>query len=186
MDRLTILVDMDEVLTNLLDPWVKQINKLFGTNVNPEDVVEWDITKAFPMLSKEQVFFPLHCDDFWYLVMPKEGAVETVKQLIDDGHKIVVVTASSPETIRTKMSVALFGYFPYLRWNDVIVTGQKQLIKGDVLIDDGIHNLESGDYLKILMDTPYNREYNAEINGMLRVKNWSEIYSVITEFANAN
>ena len=33
-----------------------------------------------------------------------------------------------------------------LTWDQVIVTSRKQLIRGDVLIDDGIHNLEGGQY----------------------------------------
>jgi 5'(3')-deoxyribonucleotidase len=61
----------------------------------------------------------------------------------------------------------------------VIVTSKKQMIRGDVLIDDGVHNLEGGDYVKILMTAPHNRGSDAEKNGMIRVHNWRQVEEVI-------
>ena len=57
------------------------------------------------------------------------------------------------------------------------------MIRGDVLIDDGIHNLEGGDYVKILMTAPHNRNYDAEANGMIRVHNWEEIEEILSQLA---
>lgn len=184
MKRLTILVDMDDTIVNILDAWVEWLNRSFGTAVNPDEVTQWDMTKSFPTLTPEQIYSPLLCDDFWYRVMPIEGAQEALKQLIDDGHKIFIVTSSTYQTLRSKMEVALFGYFPFLSWKDVIVARYKQIIKGDVLVDDGAHNLENGEYLKVLMSAPHNKEYDAETNGMIRVKNWEDAYLTITEYAN--
>ncbi|MBO5639771.1 MAG: hypothetical protein J5916_07690 [Oscillospiraceae bacterium] len=61
----------------------------------------------------------------------------------------------------------------------MIITSRKQLIRGDVLIDDGIHNLEGGAYIKILMTAPHNRNYDAEANGMIRAHHWAEIEEII-------
>lgn len=183
MKRLTVLVDMDDTIESLLDAWVKRLNQLFGTEVEPEEVAEWDISKSFPTLTKEQVFSPLLCDDFWYSVIPIAGASDALQQLIADGHRVLIVTTSAYQTLRTKMEIVLFGYFPFLSWNDVIITSHKQLVKGDVLIDDGVHNLEGGEYFKVLMEAPHNRGYNAEANNMVRVRNWKEAYSVITNLA---
>lgn len=48
-----------------------------------------------------------------------------------------------------------------------------------MLIDDGIHNLEGGDYKKILFTAAHNRNYDAEANGMIRVRNWDEVVKII-------
>lgn len=82
------------------------------------------------------------------------------------------------------MQEVLFKYFPFISWNDVIIIAHKQLIKGDVLVDDGVHNLEGGDYAKILVDSPHNRGYDAEANGMIRLNNWDDIYHAICDIAN--
>ena len=44
---------------------------------------------------------------------------------------------------------------------------------------DGVHNLEGGDYAKILVTAPHNIDYDAEANGMIRVKDWDEILSAV-------
>ena len=83
------------------------------------------------------------------------------------------------------MNDLLLKYFPFLTWHQVIITSKKQLIRGDVLIDDGVHNLEGGPYVKILMTAPHNRNYDAEANGMIRVSDWGEIETVISRLADS-
>ena len=73
-------------------------------------------------------------------------------------------------------------YFPYIDWNHVIVTSNKAMIKGDILIDDGIHNLLGGDYFKILMSLPHNRYFDAEKNGMIRAGNWKEVVDIVDDY----
>ncbi|MBR0086884.1 MAG: hypothetical protein IJL98_03995, partial [Lachnospiraceae bacterium] len=63
----------------------------------------------------------------------------------------------------------------------VIITFRKQLLQGDILIDDGIHNLEGGSYKKILVTAPYNEDYDAEGHGMIRVHSWKEIEAAVLQ-----
>lgn len=186
MRHLTILVDMDDTIENLAEAWVAYLNARHQTSTNLSDITDWDISKAFPTLTKEQVYAPLFEDAFWSWVKPMEGASEALQKLIADGHTVLIVTTSNYQTMAAKMEQVLFHYFPFLTWNDVIITAHKQLIKGDVLVDDGIHNLEGGDYFKILMTAPHNRNYDADKNGMYRVSSWSETYSAIQALACAD
>lgn len=183
MKKLTILIDMDDTLEDLLGAWVSYLNSQYGTNVHKEDVRQWDISVAFPSLSKTQAYEPILLDDFWKTVKLKDGAVEIVQKLIDDGHRIYVVTASAYETLRTKMEDVLFRYFPFLSWGDVIIASCKQMIKGDILIDDGVHNLLGGEYTGVLMDSPHNADFHNEDVGIVRVHSWGEIYKVVKEIA---
>lgn len=162
MRHLTILVDMDDTIENLAEAWVAYLNARHQTSTSLSDITDWDISKAFPTLTKEQVYAPLFEDTFWSWVKPMKGASETLQKLIADGHTVLIVTTSNYQTLAAKMEQVLFHYFPFLTWNDVIITAHKQLIKGDVLVDDGIHNLEGGDYFKILMTAPHNRNYDAD------------------------
>ena len=183
MKHLTILVDMDDTIENLLAAWASYLNHKYGTDVDPNDIDSWDIYKSFPTLTKSQVYEPLFVDAFWYCVKPKDDASDALQKLIADGHTVLIVTSSTHETLSTKMTAVLFKYFPFFTWNDVIITSKKQLIRGDVLVDDGVHNLENGEYEKILFDAPHNRGYDAEANGMTRVHNWSEAYAAINKLA---
>ena len=74
--------------------------------------------------------------------------------------------------------------YPYLKWEDVIVASDKSLVNGDIMIDDGTHNLETTSCdLPILFDRPHNRSYNDFAAGMVRVETWDEIYEVVSDFA---
>lgn len=183
MNKLTILVDMDDTLENLSETWVTFLNETYGTNVHPNDVSSWDMSKNFSSLEASQIFSPLFNEKMWERVKPLPGAVDYLKRLIDDGHNVVIVTASHHDTIAMKLNNVLFKYFPYLSIKDVIVSSQKQLIRGDVMIDDAPHNLEGGNYYGILMSAPHNKGYDAEENGFVRANTWEEIYSIVCNYA---
>lgn len=183
---MTILVDMDEVLDQLLQAWIPYLNKKYGMDVDPEDVTGWWVTDFYPGLTRKQVYGALKDEELWATVKPVPGASEGLRKLMADGHEIFVVTNSDYRTVKIKMETVLFRYFPFLSWDNVILTAKKQMIRGDVLIDDGIHNLEGGDYHKLLMDAPHNRAYDAGIHGMYRVFNWEDIYRVIQHIDQRN
>ena len=177
--KLTILVDMDDTIEQLLKAWIRGVNDKYNRQVVYDDVTSWDVSAAYPGLTWEQVYEIPMQPGFWKTVEPIPGAAEALKRLMDAGHEIYIVTATPHESVPEKMNDLLFRYFPFLSWDQVIITGRKQMIRGDVLIDDGIHNLEGGNYVKILMTAPHNRGYDAEENGMIRVHTWAEVESVI-------
>lgn len=184
MKKLTILVDMDDVLENLVECWVDELNKKCGSSLCEEDITDWRIAKFFPSLTNEDLFSPLNTAEFWGKIAPMQNAQDILKKLIDDGHTIRIVTASHYATVPAKIK-RLLEMYPYLKWEDVIVASDKSLIFGDIMIDDGIHNLEvTSCGLAVLFDRPHNRNYNDESAGMVRVETWDEIYEVVSEFAD--
>jgi len=184
MRKLTILIDMDDTLEELVPAWVKYLNERHGYSVSPCDITDWDMSRFFPDLPKDKLFAALEDAALWDTVQPKSGAQEYVKRLIDDGHRLLIVTASHYKTLVPKMERVLFRYFPFLSWDDVIITNKKQLVRGDVLIDDGTHNHMGGMYHSILMDAGHNRSFDAEGNGMTRVNGWEEAYRAVCNIAN--
>lgn len=184
MKKLTILIDFDQTINNLNEAWVEYLNERHGTNVKPDDVTDWDITKSFPTLIRDEVFKPLYEEAFWKRVKPLPKAYDNLCKLRNDGHKIYVVTTSNPVTVPIKLNNVLFNYFPFFTYNDVIITSRKQLIIGDVLVDDAPHNLE-GDttYAKILISAPHNKSFDEKSINAIRVDNWDEIYEIINNLS---
>lgn len=176
---MTILVDMDDVLEDLTGAWIDWLNSLHGYEVDKNAPRNWDMRYSFPELSEEDIYRPLYQDEFWETVKPIPGAAETLERLISEGHEVYVVTASNYQTIKTKMESVLFRYFPFLEWDNVIITSRKGMINGDVLIDDAPHNLLDVDCGRILMDAPHNRSFNAEMYGIYRVHSWKEAYRTV-------
>ena len=52
---MTILVDMDDTMEQLLEALVSRANERFGRNAAVEDVTDWSIVCAFPGIQKKQV-----------------------------------------------------------------------------------------------------------------------------------
>jgi len=179
MKKLRILVDMDEVLNNLLEGWVAYLNKRHNLSASADDVTVWDVGCAYPTLTQEQIDQPLTDNEFWHGLSTKPHSVESLKNMMEDGHEVFILTASSVyQTLPAKIDW-LLRHYPYLSWENVMIARRKQIVTGDVLIDDGVHNLEGGGYFKILMDAPNNRAYDAESNGMSRVYSLKEAYDII-------
>lgn len=176
---MTILVDIDDTIEFLLKAWVNYLNEKYRYDVNWEEIRTWNMQDSFPELSKEQIYSPLQDENLWSEVDPMPYASDIIQRLMNEGHDVYLVTSSYYKTIPAKFDRMLFKYFPIIDWKHVIITYNKQMIRGDVLIDDGPHNLEGGDYAKILMSSPHNFDYPAEANGMVRVHDWFDIYDEI-------
>ena len=183
MRQLRILVDMDDTIEHLLLAWVNCLNERYGTAVRCDDIREWNISTAFPTLTKEQVYAPLVEDDFWKTVQPIDGAADVLKWAIGEGHEVYIVTTSSYHALKSKMENVLFRHFPFIAWEQVIITSNKQVIRGDILIDDAPHNLVNGSYVKVLMTAPHNRDYDAKRNHMIRVHTWDEVKGCIKKLS---
>ena len=96
---MTILIDMDDTIEQLLMAWVRKCNAKYGYNVAYEDIREWNVAKAYPGLTREQVYGITYEPGFWASVDPVPGAAETLQRLMARGHEIFIVTATEYEHI---------------------------------------------------------------------------------------
>lgn len=174
------MVDADGVLEDLTQAMVVYINEKYGTTTKFEDIRDWDLGKAFPTLTREQVYGAEWEEALYSRLRPIDGAPKYLKKLIDDGHEVYVVTNTPYQAIAFKIDAVMKKYYPFLSWKNFILTSNKQMIAGDILIDDGVHNLMNGRYRKLLFSAPYNEAFDAEGSGMIRVRSWEEIYQTIS------
>lgn len=182
VNKMKILLDFDEVINTMTHHWVHTLNCVYGTSVEFEDVNEWDMQKAFPTLTEDEIYNPLHLQTFWNGVEIMSGAKEGIQSILSEGHEIYIVTSAHPDTIKWKAEW-LQRELPEIPWSNVIVANNKSLVKGDILVDDGLHNLYEGSYIKVLFDKPWNRnvDKNKLTNIIHRVHNWDEIIKLIEE-----
>lgn len=179
MKRLTILCDADDTIQELTVHWLAELNKKYNYNVKKEDVKSWDLTKAYPELTSDEVLEPLYRNEFWGKTTPVEGSSYYLERLVKDGHRLLIVTASNPETFGAKTK-KLMEMFPFLTKEQIIREDNKQRVMGDVLIDDGVHNLIGGRYKKFLYNQPNNSDFNEQEYDITRVYSWKEIYERIS------
>lgn len=179
--RYTILVDADDVLENFLESWVHLVNKKFGTSVSVNDIKSWDVAQAFPGLSKDDVFSVLRGDEIWDLVSPIPGSQEVLQKWCISGHKVYVVTATNYRNCKAKFN-RILELFPFLDEKQLIIAHSKDMVKGDIRIDDGVHNLVNCDGLKILFTAPHNACIDENDIGAQRANTWKDVDRIVDKF----
>ena len=174
-----ILVDLDDVLIDLLYVWIKELNRKYGLSVRKEDIGEWDITKSFPTLTEEQIFEPLFNKHLYDNVPVIPGAKKYLEKLCVS-NDVFIVTATPFLVAKYKFNHTIFKEFPFIAPGKVIISSNKQLVKGDVLIDDHVNNLVGGSYQKILFTQPHNSNLVLP-ESIKRANSWKEVYEMLED-----
>lgn len=182
MRKLRVLCDADDTIENLVEPWVNAINYRFNENVKWKDISEWDMAKFFPTLTRKQVYSPIYEDGFWDSITSMPGAEDFINSIIADGHEIYIVTATNYQTCGAKIK-KLLEMFPMLNWENFIITSNKQMVNGDILIDDAPHNLIGGSYQKVLFDRPHNHNFDEKEYEIKRVFTLEDAYWEVRKLA---
>lgn len=179
-NNLTVLIDIDDVLIDLLPAWVAWLNERYNKNVDYTKINQWDMMAFYPLLSRREVFAPLGDMLFWSTVKPKKDAEKYLKMTIKQGFHCYLCSATHYETIEPKYKLVINKYFPFISWDDIIITSHKEMVNGDILIDDGLHNLINFEGVQVIFDAPHNQiDYKSQHYDTYRVSSWKEIYELL-------
>lgn len=177
-----ILIDCDDVIIDLVSTWIDEFNKKYNTKYSIYDIREWDIAKCITTHSKEQIFSILYDKDFIDKIKPIKNSFKYMYKLKKLGYDIKILTSTDYRLIGNKIN-KLLALFPYLSSTDFIITTYKELVHGDIIIDDNINNLCDNickRKLKILFDRPHNQSINiSNLDNIVRVSTWKDIYKLI-------
>lgn len=181
---LTLLIDMDNVVADLMTKWLASYNTTYNDCLTREHITTWQIDLHASKCSAEQFHKFIEDPGFFTDLEVIPDAIEVTTRLQAKGHKIYFVTATpynSPTGGYDKYNW-VEKYFPHIGKERVMQTHHKHMIKGDILFDDGPKNLQDFQGIKIAMDFPYNR--NVAVN--YRVKSWLEFEKIIDQIAGVN
>lgn len=155
---LVILVDVDGVVADLCSEWLAMYNKDYDDSVTPHDITRWATHEFVKPECGDKIYNYLWLDELYDNVKPIAGSQEGVAQLRAMGHRVVFLTSGiQPAKIRW---LHRHGFLTAEMWQqekDVIIAHDKSLIRGDVLIDDGPHNFEGFNGIRILFNQPWNQ-----------------------------
>ena len=179
--KIKIGVDLDDVLWDLVDAWLKRHNEITGDDVKPEDVASWDISQYINKGNHDSLFYILRQNGFWKTVEPTKNAVECLERLISHPYlDVYITTATYPDTAAEKIN-RLKELFPFIDERKVVMTASKHILDLDILVDDNPGNLCSmrPGCMKILFDRPHNWWCNEAGIKAIRLKKWEDIYDYI-------
>lgn len=175
--KYTLLIDQDDVLAEYIKGVTQAYNEKYETHIDAEECVSWNLYSVFG----EEVETVMHEPVLFRHLEPVKDALEVFERLYrSDLFEMYIVTAANPSCVEAKFEW-IRKYLPYFPEDRVIICKKKFMIKGDFLLDDGMHNIE--DFLAhggtpIIFDRPHNR-YKGE--GIRRVKDWLSFEQMIME-----
>lgn len=138
-----ILLDLDGIIADLPSAWYAAYNDEYGDDLSVEKVAGWDPTPFTKRKDPAALFGILAQPGFYRMLQPLPGAVEGVARLYDLGHELVVVGAvprNAPGAYGDK-AWWVAKHLPMVHRDNVVFTASKHVVKGDLLFDDGPHNL---------------------------------------------
>jgi 5'-nucleotidase len=163
-----ISVDMDGVLANVYSQFMMQYEAESGMEKALIEITGKPEYEAFPNVLKyvnSQGFFrnaPVIKDS------------QRILERLNDHYKIFVVSAAMefPNSLIEK-KIWLNEHFPFIRWQQMVFCGSKEIIKTDIMIDDHFKNLDPFTGDTILFTQPHNELANPGRHK--RVDSWKEI-----------
>jgi 5'(3')-deoxyribonucleotidase len=159
MIKPTVLLDVDGVLADfagaLLD-WA-------GPQYTRDHLSEWDLTKALGLADRQSEFDAVAGEPGFCESLPLlDGAQDFVEDLRLVADIVVVTSPYSAAKLWTYDRLIWLERHFKITKHDVIFAKRKHLVRGDVMIDDGPHNVEA--FVRaggrgLLIDQPWNRHY---------------------------
>lgn len=170
MKKKVIAIDIDDTVAYLLKSWIKAVNK--GENEDVKEVTNWDIASHFKCGKKVYCYLK---HDLYRNLDVIEDSQEVIKELTI--HYEVYFVTSATEFIESLVAKVewIKEHFPFIPMKNVVLCGDKSIIKADIMIDDGVHNLEKFDGIKLLFNAPHNQEEKR----FKRVNNWREVRELL-------
>ena len=167
-----ILIDIDDTISNFGEVLLNYLNRTYNTNYKKEDIINWEWFRN----NFENPWQPTEWNFFWDDVKIDKDAIKCIENLVKDRHEVYLVSASFPnDSLGYKIRKTL-NYFnnKLINESNIIICRNKEMIKGDIRIDDGYHNLYNNS-INILFDQPWNKNIKRIFPSFIRKKSWKEI-----------
>ena len=165
-------IDLDDTISNLVDVWIEKYNLDYNDNVSINDIKSWDIgdyTKSgkdfYKYLGDGKIFKNLSI---------KDGAAEVIEKLCEN-NEVYIVTANASYNIGVCDDKVNFikKFMPFFPIKNIIFINNKSLLDLDVLIDDGLHNLEGFKGVPVVFERPWNEDES--LGRGFRILEWNDM-----------
>jgi 5'(3')-deoxyribonucleotidase len=180
-------IDVDDVVLDLLTPWLKRIARAVGDGVKephwtPDDLTQWEFWKDLGV--EESLVWSTLTPDLYNDALPFPGVIEALREIRDMGHQVVFVTStqSLDEFVAKQRWLIRHGvgtlndeFKGVGKWSEIKTKGDPSLHL-DWLVDDYVGNLEKFTGYGVLVTRPHNRR---TIYPGKRIKHLSDLVTML-------
>lgn len=172
MANITIAIDVDDTVSELVTNWLRIYNKDFNDNLTKEDITDWNISQFVKPEAKNIIYSYVHKPRVFRTAKPIKNALEIINKLREKAQRIIYVTANDGAGAKVPW---LLKYGFMHTSEDFVVAYDKSLIRADILIDDKPENVMSFQGWGVLMTQPWNQSVDYEG----RVIDWKDLEAKI-------
>lgn len=194
----TIYVDLDDVLSETIEPLMALADRLFGRKVAIDDVREFDLASGFSISEAQlaELMDAAHAPESLAGFVPKPGARAALDAWADAGYAVAVLTGRPPETAHVSRSWLAQHALPchrfacvdkYGRWpgaaaaEDTLafdaIAEQQFVLAVEDSAEMAVHLAEHCGVPVALIDRPWNRllpPHGADAT-IVRCHGWSDV-----------
>lgn len=175
-----IWIDIDGVVYDFHTPWISAHNKDHPAHqMTIEDLASWDAHQScVDNNCPADIYSYFSLRSVWTDGKAIENSIDITKRWVNKGHQLGFVSTLQADVpyaavYKTEWLKENFGHIKDI----IFVNGTlKHYINGDILIDDGIHNLTNPSIIGILYTQPWNRREKR-----LRADNWNQLDYLINK-----
>ena len=191
--KLTIYLDLDEVICKLLDKLCRIYNYKYDKNLKPNDIKTWSLNTY---MDGDKAFEIINSPGFFGSLELIEGAIETIEKLVNnDKYEVFIISSPSNEFSVFEKYLWIRKHLPFFDIRNLILVGNKGelLSRIDTCEDNGNYNVlfdDCPEYIrrfngvKVVMNRKYNRDLIVGVDCDFRVKDWDEFYEIIKGLVN--
>lgn len=140
----TVLLDLDSTIYDLWTPWLEWYNRHYNDNLQKKDIDRWQCDEIVKPECGKKIYSFLNKKNMFTSLNPYPWALESIHKVHTWGIKQVFCSTVVGTTGAKEKQEAIIRDFPYLGKESLVLVGHdKSLVNGNVLVDDGPHNLEA-------------------------------------------
>ena len=165
-----IILDCDDVLYPCNQKAVELLNEEKGTKFTIDHIWKWGIMDSD--LDERLKFFK--DPSFIRELPPCEGARRFIRALSRMG-EIFVATSVAPACAGERVT-SILKYFPEIPPENILIGSRKDMLHGDILLDDAMHNIANS---RIQYPVLFRQPWNRRESGALAVSTYDEFLSFV-------
>ena len=177
-----ICCDLDNILNNLTEKTLEFYNAQSGKNIKMEDLTAYNFYDCLSKEDADGLIKLFKNKALWDSLSPTEDSRAGLQKLLDDGHRVYIVTATAPENFAWKVNW-MRKYFPFFNSDNIVRLHDKSLFKCNIMIDDCYDNLVKNKLChKVCLNYPWNRDDAKDwVHGTYRCNNWMQIVDSVNK-----
>ena len=183
-----IIIDFDEVICD--NQFMQSYNEFFNTNKKPSDFEGYYIDASIKDPEQKRAFGEyLVARNFYRGAVLKPGVKEVITELAKQ-YDVYICTAYYMDYVRDLSGKVLAQKYEFIarempdfNMAKILFTNSKNVVVGDIMIDDNLNNLLTNkSYQKLLFTTDNNKRYTEDelrAHNVVRVNSWEDVKNLL-------